>query len=64
MANDERLANSVKQVESLVGDRGLNLLINNAGCYELYETTDSPSRKASLKCFDVNAVGSLMASQV
>ncbi|CAO4374301.1 unnamed protein product [Caenorhabditis nigoni] len=60
---DESLKNSVKQVEGLVGDRGLNLLINNAGILETYRTTDPPNRTTVLRTIDVNAVSPLIASQ-
>ncbi|CAO4374300.1 unnamed protein product [Caenorhabditis nigoni] len=60
---DKSLENAVKQVEGLVGDRGLNLLINNAGMIEVYRTTDSPNRAAVIRCIDVNAVSALLASQ-
>ncbi|CAI2349961.1 unnamed protein product [Caenorhabditis sp. 36 PRJEB53466] len=64
VSNDESLAQAVQQVGQLVGDRGLNLLINNAGVLEVYRTTDAPNRAAILRCIDVNAVSSLLASQL
>ncbi|ULT95949.1 hypothetical protein L3Y34_004542 [Caenorhabditis briggsae] len=63
VSEDESLENSVKQVEGLVGDRGLNLLINNAGILEHYRTTDPPNRATVLRTIDVNAVSALLASQ-
>uniref|UniRef100_A0A8R1DXA6 Uncharacterized protein n=1 Tax=Caenorhabditis japonica TaxID=281687 RepID=A0A8R1DXA6_CAEJA len=62
-SNDESIANSVKQVDQLVGARGLNLLINNAGVNLPYKTDDVPNRETILKCIDVNAVGALLTSQ-
>ncbi|EGT38783.1 hypothetical protein CAEBREN_15976 [Caenorhabditis brenneri] len=63
VSDDQSLISSVKQVDSLVGDRGLNLLINNAGVIEEYRSNDSPNRAAVLRCIDVNAVSALLASQ-
>lgn len=63
VSNDEILLNSVKQVEDLVGTRGLNLLINNAGVLEDYRTVDPPNRSTVLRCIDVNAVSALLISQ-
>lgn len=53
----------MKQVQILVGDHGLNLLINNAGVIEVYHTKDAPKRAPILRCIDVNAVSALLASQ-
>ncbi|EFP04157.1 hypothetical protein CRE_07875 [Caenorhabditis remanei] len=54
----------LKQVDSIVEERGINLLINNAGIIEKYQTTSTPNRSAVLRCIDVNAVSSLLTSQV
>lgn len=63
VSNDGSLENSVKSVSGIVGDRGLNLLINNAGLIESYGTTSAPNRASVLHCIDVNAVSALLASQ-
>ncbi|EGT37879.1 hypothetical protein CAEBREN_07856 [Caenorhabditis brenneri] len=63
VSNDESLVNSVNSVSGLVGDRGLNLLINNAGIIESYGMSSTPNRASVLKCIDVNAVSALLASQ-
>ncbi|KAF1757939.1 hypothetical protein GCK72_014397 [Caenorhabditis remanei] len=63
VSDDKSLENAVKQVDSIVGDRGINLLINNAGIIEKYQTTSTPNRSAVLRCIDVNAVSSLLISQ-
>uniref|UniRef100_A0A1I7U462 C-factor n=1 Tax=Caenorhabditis tropicalis TaxID=1561998 RepID=A0A1I7U462_9PELO len=63
VSNDESLENSVKEIDSIVGENGLNLLINNAGMIEVYKTMDTPNRFAVLNCIDVNAVSSLLLSQ-
>ncbi|KAF1757917.1 hypothetical protein GCK72_014374 [Caenorhabditis remanei] len=63
VSNDESLVSSVNSVSGLVGERGLNLLINNAGVIESYGTSSTPNRSTVLKCIDVNAVSALLASQ-
>lgn len=63
VSNDESLIDSVKKVEKIVGERGLNLLINNAGIIEKYHSLDTPNRAAVLRCIDVNAVSALLVSQ-
>ncbi|PIC34826.1 hypothetical protein B9Z55_014366 [Caenorhabditis nigoni] len=63
VANDESITNSVNSVAGLVGERGLNLLINNAGVIEPYGTSSTPNRATVLKCIDVNAVSALLVSQ-
>ncbi|CAB3406615.1 unnamed protein product [Caenorhabditis bovis] len=63
VTDDESLKHAVSEVEKIVGPKGLNLLINNAGIIEKYATDVEPNRAAVLKCIDVNAVSALLASQ-
>jgi NAD(P)-dependent dehydrogenase (short-subunit alcohol dehydrogenase family) len=63
--DDESIQSAFKEVKALVGDRGLNLLINNAAIYD--QTDDgslSQQTRARLqKHFDANVSGPLMVTQ-
>lgn len=51
------------KVDEVVGDAGLNLLINNAGIFP--ETPyDRADRALVAKVFDVNSISPLIVSQV
>ena len=50
------------QVAAIVGDKGLSLLINNAGIM-LKTTIDNVTPEAMIENFEVNTVGPLMLSQ-
>ncbi|CAI2350010.1 unnamed protein product [Caenorhabditis sp. 36 PRJEB53466] len=63
VSDDESLQNSVRTVGQIVGTRGLNLLINNAGVIEPYGTASAPNRATVLRTIDVNAVSALLATQ-
>ncbi|GFO08402.1 RNA-directed DNA polymerase from mobile element jockey [Plakobranchus ocellatus] len=62
---DEDIENAYKETAALVGDRGLNILINNAGQYDnsddggIYKT----SRERMQRHFDVNVSGPVMIAQ-
>jgi len=60
---DKSIEAACNQVSTVVGDKGLNLLINNAGI--LYDTPpDLPMRFETNETIDVNTVGPLIVSQV
>ncbi|CAG2178992.1 unnamed protein product, partial [Oppiella nova] len=52
----------VKQVEAIVGDQGLDTLINNAGI-ALRDGLDSVTAEVMLKNFEVNSVAPLMLTK-
>ncbi|VDL61864.1 unnamed protein product [Nippostrongylus brasiliensis] len=51
------------QVDNIVGDRGLTVLVNNAGIFERYTTNHKPNRAAIIKNFDVNVAGVVVLTQ-
>ncbi|VDM73675.1 unnamed protein product [Strongylus vulgaris] len=51
-------------VEEIVGDRGLTVLLNNAGIFVKYTTNQKPDRGALIKNFDTNAAGVAVLTQV
>ncbi|KAJ8043695.1 hypothetical protein HOLleu_10900 [Holothuria leucospilota] len=65
VTSDATIETAVKQVSSVVGDNGLNVVINNAGIIGGRErnSLDKLSRKGLLEVFDVNAAGALMVVQ-
>lgn len=65
VTNDEQIEAAVKYVASIVGDDGLNLLINNAGAL-ITEGSRFPhiDRDVINRHFDVNATSPLMLTQV
>lgn len=65
ISNDEQIESAVEYVASIVGDDGLNLLINNAGIL-VSEGCKFPqiSREVINRHFDVNATSALMLTQV
>jgi len=62
VTNDQQIEAAVKKVAALVGDDGLNLLINNAG---ISEDVKFPriSREYIIMSFNVNAASPLMLTQ-
>ncbi|KAJ8043694.1 hypothetical protein HOLleu_10899 [Holothuria leucospilota] len=65
VTSDATIETAVNQVSSVVGDKGLNVVINNAGIFGSQESNslDKLSRKGLLEVFDVNAAGALMVTQ-
>ncbi|VDM73654.1 unnamed protein product, partial [Strongylus vulgaris] len=51
------------QVERVVGDRGLTILLNNAGIAVSYSTYQKPNRADIIKNFDTNAAGVAVLTQ-
>lgn len=63
--DDNSINQAVKEVESKVGDQGLNLLINNAGVFlSDGNNSNNPDRDAVLKVFNTNVVGIQMSIPV
>nr|XP_011422365.2 C-factor-like [Crassostrea gigas] len=54
---------AARQVEDRVGDRGLNLLINNAGMTRKRQYVGNLNRDHLLEQFDTNVIGPLLVTQ-
>lgn len=52
------------KVESVVGEGGLNVLLNNAAILTPYFTSRAISREAFMNCINVNLLGTAIVSQV
>ncbi|KAK6041717.1 hypothetical protein COOONC_20775 [Cooperia oncophora] len=61
---DESIKNAYKKVENIVGDKGLTILVNNAGMWVKYFTNQEPNRADLIKNFDVNAASVAVLTQV
>ncbi|CAJ0601079.1 unnamed protein product [Cylicocyclus nassatus] len=61
--DDQSIVDACAQVEEIVGERGLNLLVNNAGVLPTYFTSGTISRKKLAKCLNVNVMGTIIVSQ-
>lgn len=55
---------AARQVEDRVGDKGLNLLINNAGMSRKRQYVGNLNRDHLLEQFDTNVIGPLLVTQV
>lgn len=51
-------------MEKVVGDEGLNLLVNNAGILVKYSVKDQPNRAELARQLDVNTISPLIVTQV
>ncbi|XP_005111460.1 C-factor [Aplysia californica] len=62
---DEDIVSAVKETKSILGDRGLNLLINNAGILlgGLEGSLAAQSREDLQRHFDVNCSGPIIVAQ-
>uniref|UniRef100_A0A1I7UT36 NAD(P)-binding protein n=1 Tax=Caenorhabditis tropicalis TaxID=1561998 RepID=A0A1I7UT36_9PELO len=63
VTSDESIDRFVDQVKEIVGDDGLNLLINNAGVKLDYSTSMTPNRSTITEQFDVNTVSVVILTQ-
>ncbi|WKY08562.1 hypothetical protein Q1695_007800 [Nippostrongylus brasiliensis] len=63
VTSDIEVNNLYKEVDNIVGDRGLTVLVNNAGIFERYSTNHKPNRAAIIKNFDVNVAGVVVLTQ-
>jgi NAD(P)-dependent dehydrogenase (short-subunit alcohol dehydrogenase family) len=56
--DDSSIKKAVHEVESKVGNEGLNLLVNNAGVFlSDGNNSNNPDREAVLKVYNTNVVG-------
>ncbi|CAJ0602911.1 unnamed protein product [Cylicocyclus nassatus] len=60
---DDSVKNLYSQVEKIVGDRGLTVLLNNAGIFVKYSTNQEPNRADLIKNFDTNAASVAVITQ-
>ncbi|KHJ78952.1 c-factor family protein, partial [Oesophagostomum dentatum] len=63
VTSDDSINNLYSQVEKIVGDRGLTVLLNNAGIYVKYQTNQKPNRADIIRNFDTNAAGVAVLTQ-
>lgn len=61
--SDESINDAYVQVEAVVGEDGLNVLLNNAGVLPPYFTNGEISRETFMKCLNVNVLGTAIISQ-
>ncbi|KAK6751334.1 hypothetical protein RB195_002989 [Necator americanus] len=60
---DESIKNLYGEVEKIVGDRGLTMLVNNAGIYVKYSTNQEPNRADLIKNFNTNVASVAVITQ-
>lgn len=63
VVSENSIKETVKKVEDIVGEKGLNCLINNAGINVLGSLEDVTT-EAMLRTFETNTVAQLMLSKV
>ncbi|GMS99367.1 hypothetical protein PENTCL1PPCAC_21542 [Pristionchus entomophagus] len=62
--SDESIVAAEKEVSSILGAAGLNLLINNAGVTTVYDIDAAPCRESILSVLDANVAGPIVVAQV
>ncbi|CAD6192790.1 unnamed protein product [Caenorhabditis auriculariae] len=60
---DQSIEAAYKEVDEVVGEKGLNLLINNAGINVKYSFEEPPKRQDIVRQFDTNVFGIIVISQ-
>ncbi|KJH46857.1 oxidoreductase, short chain dehydrogenase/reductase family protein [Dictyocaulus viviparus] len=64
VTDDDSIRDTYAAVQKLLGDRGLTVLINNAGIYVKYSTNQTPNRADIIKNFDTNVAAVAVLTQV
>lgn len=64
MTSQSDIDSAARELGVRLGDRGVNLLINNAGLTRKRQYVGNLNREHLLEQFDVNAVGPLLLTQV
>lgn len=59
-----KITSPLFQVSKIVGDCGLNILVNNAGILNEYQTDGEPDRKAITEHLIINAISPVIVIQV
>ncbi|GMR47743.1 hypothetical protein PMAYCL1PPCAC_17938, partial [Pristionchus mayeri] len=62
--DDESIISAEKEVSSILGNEGLNMLINNSGVATRYDIDAAPDRASILSTLDINVAGPIVVSQV
>ncbi|KAK6039656.1 c-factor family protein [Cooperia oncophora] len=62
--DDNSIRRAYKEVEKIVGDGGLNVLVNNAGILIQYFFNREPDRSVLAKVIDTNAVSVAVLTQI
>ncbi|CAJ0933110.1 unnamed protein product, partial [Mesorhabditis belari] len=62
--DDSSIKEAFDQVNRVIGDEGLNLLINNAGIWTSYAVNEEPNRVALQNIFNTNTTAPLIVSQI
>ncbi|KAE9417535.1 hypothetical protein Angca_006818, partial [Angiostrongylus cantonensis] len=60
---DRSIKEAYAEVQKLVGEAGLNVLLNNAAIFPPYFTTGAIDRQTLLDCLNVNTIGAAVTSQ-
>ncbi|CAB3398054.1 unnamed protein product [Caenorhabditis bovis] len=60
---DKSIVKFVDNVKNVVGDKGLNLLVNNAGIFTPYEPKQTPDRSLVAKQLDTNVTSVIILTQ-
>ncbi|KAJ1373018.1 hypothetical protein KIN20_035339 [Parelaphostrongylus tenuis] len=61
---DESIKNAYTAVEKILGDRGLTVLVHNAGIFVKYFTNQEPNRSDIIRNFDTNAASVAVLTQI
>ncbi|KAJ1368551.1 hypothetical protein KIN20_029706 [Parelaphostrongylus tenuis] len=60
---DKSIKSAFTAIEEILGDRGLTLLVNNAGIFVKYHTNQEPNRAEIIRNFDTNAASVAVLTQ-
>ncbi|PAV64645.1 hypothetical protein WR25_01912 [Diploscapter pachys] len=63
VTDDDSIVKAVEQVDQIVGQKGLTILVNNAGILQGYGFTDKPNRDVVNQTFDTNITSPMMMAQ-